>query len=60
VSENGEEEEYTIQAGNDYANALQKANRKEEARELMTKLLATSKQVLGPHHNITKSVESML
>jgi len=27
-----------------------------EARELLTELLATSKQVLGPHHNTTKEV----
>jgi hypothetical protein len=28
--------------------------------ELLMKLLATSKQVLGPHHNITKEIESTL
>jgi hypothetical protein len=56
----GEENEYTIQAGIDYAVNLRKANRRNEARDLLTKLLATSKQVLGPHHNTTKKVESML
>jgi hypothetical protein len=60
IAENGEEDEYTIDAGKIYAIGLRKASRWEEARELLTKLLATSKQVLGPHHNITKSVESML
>jgi hypothetical protein len=39
---------------------LQKANRGEEARELLMKLLAKSKQVFGSDHNITKEVESML
>jgi hypothetical protein len=46
ISTYGEESEYTIQAGKDYAIALWQANRGEEAMELMTKLLATSKQVL--------------
>jgi hypothetical protein len=36
------------------------ANRGVEARELLTKLLGTSKRVLGPHHNMTKEVESDL
>jgi hypothetical protein len=31
-----------------------------EARELLVKLLATSKQVFGPDHNITKTVISKL
>jgi hypothetical protein len=60
IAELGEESEYTIIAGKNYAIRLQKANRQEEARELMIKLLATSKQVFGSDHNITKSVESML
>jgi hypothetical protein len=51
VTKNGEGNENTIHAGKDYA---------VEAMELLTKLLATSKQVLGPHHNITKQVESTL
>ena len=46
--------------GKNYVIRLQKADRGDEARELLKKLLATSKQVLGPHHNITKSVESIL
>jgi hypothetical protein len=60
VAELGEESEYTIIAGKNYAIRLQKSNRQEEARELLMKLLATSKQVFGSDHNITKSVESML
>jgi len=60
VAELGEESERTIHAGRNYAICLQKANRCDEARELLIKLLATSRQVLGPHHSTTKSVESML
>jgi hypothetical protein len=60
VAKSGEENEYTIDAGKTYALRLQKANRQEEARELLMKLLATSKQVFGSDHNITKSVKSML
>jgi hypothetical protein len=60
ISELGEENEYTIEAGRFYAIDLRKANRGDEARELLTKLLATSKQVLGPHHSKTKEVESEL
>jgi hypothetical protein len=60
IAELGEENEYTIRAGRNYAINLRKANRGEEARELLTKLIVTSKQVLGPHHNTTKEVESML
>ena len=39
---------------------LCKANRGGEARELLTELLATSNQVLGPHHNTTKGTEATL
>jgi tetratricopeptide (TPR) repeat protein len=60
VAEFGEESGYTIDAGIIYASNLQEANRREEARELLTKLLATSKQVLGPHHKITKEVKMAL
>ena len=60
IAEDGEGNEYTICAGKDYAVDLQKANRGGEARELLTKLLAMSKQVLGPHHNTTKGVASEL
>jgi hypothetical protein len=60
IAQYGEENEYTILAGRSYAINLRKANRREETRELLTKLLATSKQVFGSDHNITKSVESML
>jgi hypothetical protein len=56
VSEYGEGDEYTIDADKFNAIDLRKANRKTEARELLTKLLATSKLVLGPHHNATKEV----
>ena len=31
-----------------------------EAIELLTTLLTTNKQVLGPHHKITKEVSSAL
>jgi hypothetical protein len=60
VAEQGEEEAVTIRAGRNYAIRLQKANRREEARELLTKLLATSKQVFGLHHNITQDIEAAL
>jgi hypothetical protein len=60
IAEYGDEHYYTIDAGKIYALRLQKANRGVEARELLTKLLVTSKQVLGPHHNMTKEVESEL
>jgi len=60
VAKLGEGHEDTILAGNIYAHALQKANRGDEARELLMKLLATSKQVLGPHHKTTKGIESTL
>jgi hypothetical protein len=60
VAKYGEEHYYTIDAGKNYAVALQIADRWEEARELLKKLLATSKQVLGPHHNTTKSVDNAL
>jgi hypothetical protein len=60
IAELGEEHYYTIDAGKLYAIDLQKANRRKEARELLTKLLATSKQVFGSDHKITKEVESML
>ena len=60
IAELGEENEYTIDAGKNYALRLHKANCGGEARELLIKLLATSKQVLGPHHKTTKEVESVL
>ena len=60
VAKHGEDDEYTIIAGKDYAVDLQKVDRGDEARELLTKLLATSKQILGPDHNITKEVEAAL
>jgi hypothetical protein len=60
IAEDGEESEYTIDAGKNYADILQKSNHGEEARELLTKLLATSKQVFGSDHNITKDIESKL
>jgi hypothetical protein len=60
IAKFGEEDEYTILAGKDYAICLQKVNRGDEARELLTKLLATSKQILGSHHNTTKEIESKL
>jgi hypothetical protein len=60
VAKYGEEHEYTILAGKNYAIDLHKANRGDEARDLLTKLLAMSKQVLGPEHNITKDIASAL
>jgi hypothetical protein len=60
VAEWGEENEYTIKSGKNYAINLQKADRQEEARELLMKILATSKQVFGSDHKITKEVESKL
>jgi hypothetical protein len=60
VAKFGEDNENTICAGRNYAIYLQDANRRDEARELLMKLLSTSKQVFGSDHNITKSVESML
>jgi hypothetical protein len=60
IAEHGRENDYTIDAGIDYAVYLRKASLGEDARELLTKLLVTSKQVLGPHHNTTKKVESEL
>jgi hypothetical protein len=58
VTSFGEEHEYTIHAGKNYALRLRKANRGGEAMELLTKLLVTCKQVFGPHHNTTKEIES--
>ena len=60
VAEYGEEHESTIRAGIVYAYKLHDANRGDEARELLMKLLVTSKQVLGPNHNTTKQVEALL
>jgi hypothetical protein len=60
VAEYGEEHEYTILTGKNYAVDLQNANNGEEAGELLIKLLATSKLVLGSHHNTTKDIESVL
>jgi hypothetical protein len=60
MAEHGEENYHTIDAGKIYALRLQKVNRQEEARELLMKLLATSKQVFGSDHNVTMSIESIL
>ena len=60
TAEYGEENEYTIRAGKIYAINLQDANHRVEARELLMKLQATSMQVLGPHHNITKNILSAI
>jgi hypothetical protein len=60
IAELGEENEYTIEAGKIYAIDLRKANRETEANELLTKLIATSKQVFGSDHKTTKDVESEL
>jgi hypothetical protein len=60
IATEGEDDEYTILAGKSYAIALRDAKRGEEAMELLTKLIITSKQVLGPNHNTTKVVESLI
>jgi hypothetical protein len=60
VAKHGEEDAVTIRAGKVHAISLKDANRGDEARELLTKLLATSKQVFGLHHNITKEIEKAL
>jgi MoaA/NifB/PqqE/SkfB family radical SAM enzyme len=60
VAQHGEDHERTIITGQIYSLILQNANREDEARELLTKLLATSKQILGSHHKFTKEIESAL
>lgn len=57
IAQLGESSEYTIRMGMIYASELQKFNRGDELTELMTKLLATSKQVFGPDYKTTKDVE---
>jgi hypothetical protein len=59
AAEHGEGSEVAIDAGKVYAMKLQDAHRGGEAAELLTKLLATSKRVLGPNHSTTKQVESV-
>jgi hypothetical protein len=56
VAEFGEKDHLTISAGMKYAKELLKAGRGDESWELLFKLLATSKQVLGSHHSTTKEV----
>ena len=60
VAKHGEGSILAIDSGVIYAAHLQNANREEEARELLTKLLAMSKQVFGSDHNTTKEIESKL
>jgi hypothetical protein len=60
IAELGEGNEDTICAGRNYAINQRNANRGDEARYLLTKLLATSKQVLGSDHKTTKKVENEL
>ena len=60
IAKLGKESENTIRAGAMYAVKLQDANRGGEAKELLTKLIAISKQVLGPDHNVTKEIKSTL
>jgi hypothetical protein len=60
IAELGEGNEDTICAGRNYAIHQRNANRGDEAKELLMKLLATSKQVLGSDHKTTKEVESVL
>lgn len=55
INKYGEEDDDTIiYAGKICAAQLRKANRGDEAIELLTKLLTTSIQVFGSDHNITK------
>ena len=54
VADYGEGNILTIDSGAIYAVNLQKANHGDEARELLTKLLVTSKQVLGSDHQTSK------
>jgi hypothetical protein len=60
ISEYGEKNEHTIHAGAAYAVQLQNCNRGDEGIELLMKLLATSKRVLGPDHITTKEIEAKL
>jgi hypothetical protein len=60
IAKLGERNEDTIRAGRNYAINLRNANRGDEARDLLIKLLATSKQVLGSDHETTKKVENEL
>ena len=43
----GEEHEYTLLAGNNYANSLNSLGRFEEARSLMRKIMPVAQRVLG-------------
>jgi hypothetical protein len=54
------EVELELQEDDEDRTMKRKANCGMEAIELLTMLLATSKQVLGHHHNITKEVSSEL
>jgi hypothetical protein len=60
IAQLGEGCKYTIRVGMSYAIELQTLNRGDESKELLTKLLATSKQVFGPDHKTTKDVEYAL
>jgi hypothetical protein len=55
ISEYGENDEHTIHQAAKYAVQLQNCNRGDEGIELLMKLLATSKRVLGPDHMTTKN-----
>ena len=60
ISKYGENTERTIQQATTYAVQLQNCNRGDEGIELLMKLLATSKRVLGPDHITTKGIEAKL
>ena len=60
VAKHSEGNLLTIDSGVIYAVHLQKANRRNEARDLLVKVLETSKQVLGSDHSTTKAVASAL
>jgi len=60
VAKYGEEHELTIRAGGLYVIELTNAFRGDEARVFLTKLLATSKQVLGHHHKTAEELTKLL
>ena len=60
VARFGPGNKYAIDASAKYSIHLHKANCGVETMDLLTKFLATSKQVLGPDQNITKEVASAL
>lgn len=60
VVKRGEDSLLAIDAGLSFAIDLVNANREEEAEQLLTKLVAISKRVLGSEHGITREAETEL